>query len=323
MGWGYSDFLDVIPIVGAVNRAVRGEWAEAGINLGSDLLIPFTGGASKAGVTAARVGGKAAVEVGEHLLAKGVTSAGEHAAIRGATSAAEHTAAATVVHGFENGAISAGGKTFTRGAAVAAEQAVRTAEVDAWRAGIHASARPVASVVEHGAAKAGARAAESTAVKGAEHVAVEAGTKKAAAAAAEKAAAKEAAAEAAKVAEKGAAKKITARGVAKTFAKATATNALIMGGLAGVSELIPDANEDQGPDDQTAGGTFDEKNARNTTGISNTQPTWETGLIDYLPYVVGGATIIAVDGGVGKKVAFGAGAGAATYFVTHHKFGGS
>ena len=123
MGWGYSDFLDVVPIVGAVNRAVRGEWAEAGINLGSDLLIPFTGGTSKAAVSAARVGGKAALEVGEHIIVKGATSTAEHAAIRGASSAAEHAAAATVVHGFENGAIRAGGKTFTKGAAIAAEKA--------------------------------------------------------------------------------------------------------------------------------------------------------------------------------------------------------
>lgn len=242
--WGLTenDAFDLIPVFGAVNRAVRGEWVDAGIDIATDATMLFTGGGSKAARVAEKLGEKAVPEITEHLLAKGVASTGEHVAIQGTSSVAEVGAKATIVHGFENGAIGAmkaETKTFTKDAALKAKQL--TKNINTWRAGFKASGRPVA----------------------------------------------------------------------KKFLKATAANAVIMGGLAGASQLIPDPNEDQGPGDQAFA-------TNNSIGIS-TEPTQktETGLIDYLPYVVGGIAMITIDGGIVKRLMVGTGAGAATYFVTH------
>lgn len=70
-GMGYSDVLDFVPVVGAVNRTARGvgkaitgqecgeEFMMAGLNAGGDVMTVMTAGASKAGSASAKVALKA------------------------------------------------------------------------------------------------------------------------------------------------------------------------------------------------------------------------------------------------------------------------
>jgi len=62
MGADASNFVDFIPVAGAVNRAARGEWDRAVINIACDV-IPI-GVAGKGVGAGAKVAGKGVVKTG-------------------------------------------------------------------------------------------------------------------------------------------------------------------------------------------------------------------------------------------------------------------
>lgn len=281
MTW-FDDILDVIPVVGAVNRAAQGDWVDAGINLGGDLLGLVTGGAGKAAVAGSRAGAKA-------------ISAGVRAGAKAGAKAATKKVLPSVATGFEKGMVKAGGKSITQESAQAAVRQSAQSGRAAWFASLHASARPVAKVVEHGPVTSGAmKSAEQTAIKNAPHT-IAATTSK-------KVAAKEMAKPIAKTTAQKTASKINAKTVTKGFAKMTAKNAVISAGLQQVVNLIPNQNEDLPVDDHTPNPALP-----GTSAPPKSDPANEGRYLSAQAIMAGAAAAVLVPGNLPRKAVVGVG----------------